>query len=289
MTIREFTLLVLVLIAGLVMNRCSFERDVTDDLRWREARRNGQDASSKADRAGKELEQRLEELDQRMEGFGERLDRRLDDLGEQLGDRAAQEGQPDGTDISGTAGSIAETRRRLARIHVHPLRQQPEVDLTLDVPVLPATTTVEFSPERAGAVSVITVGKSGGEASVAEAASGDALQLAFEAGAPEVLTLKLPRNVPYVRFGSPPVLMLGLSDSALLLKLNLPELQELSLQRTESGVRLTHAEWSLMVKGITLPVHAAGFDGAKLATLSAGETEEVLLTSRKAEAAGGAE
>src|SRR4030042_1258338 len=93
MTIKEITYLALLLIAGLIFNRCAFEGDATELTRAGKRKSAAVSIARQSEATAKSLEKKIDRLGQQIDEFGERmgeLDERVGEEFEDLGDELSE-------------------------------------------------------------------------------------------------------------------------------------------------------------------------------------------------------
>jgi|GEM_PF-3080540 len=274
MTFKDITVLALLLVVGLVFNRCAFEGDAL-----------GERQVKHIERIVADIEGDIEELGERMEEFGEHMGKAGEEFGEQMGEfgesigesfeDSGDETKADITLHSGD-GNGAGKRAKTVELRITSQLDAPvEIDLALDVPAICNETALDFGHARKGELGVRASGNGELKPPGISPVDSETIALAFYGEAPSALTLELPRNVPYVRFEKPQQVKLALSEGALLMKLDAARVGSISVARSKKALTITHADWKLTITGISQPLALMSLEGETLGRVESNKRGEV--------------
>ncbi len=300
MSFRDITMLALLLVIGLIFNRCAFHGDAINlthservaQRTIKQAERAAEQVTRQAEQAAKDLERSAQRLNERMDEFSERMGEfgeRMGEFGEEIGEKMERVGEHIGEEFE-DAGEVpaedaatelnidvaAETKTAKVTLSVtHGLGVAPNIDLALDVPVLCRQTSLAFGRERKRTLSITTIGGDGLQSPEIAPVDSETVALKFRGETPRELSLELPRNVPYVRFALPQAVKLALSEDMLLIKLDAPAVGSLKVTRSKKLLTVRHADWTLNISGISQPLRFMGLDGTMFGGVGADQKGEV--------------
>ena len=287
MTFKDITVLALLLVIGLLFNRCAFRGDAFDSRRAEHA---ADRAAKHAERIASDMEKNMEEFGERMDEFGERMGEfgeHMGKAGEEFGEQMGKLGEGIGESFEGideeakgitasldnddgVGGKPETVRLSITRELANPV----EIDLALDVPAICGETALDFGRSRKSTLGVTAVGSGELQSPDISPVDSETIALSFRGETPGALTLKLPRNVPYVRFEEPQI-KLALSENALLMKLDAASVGSLKVTRSKRKLTVKHADWQLTITGISQPLALMGLDGEMLGRVEANKRGEV--------------
>ena len=78
-----------------------------------------------------------------------------------------------------------------------------------------------------------------------------------------------------MRFAKPQLVKLARSNNALLMKLDAASVGSLSVARSKEALTITHADWELIITGITQPLALMSMDGEGLGRVESNERGEI--------------
>lgn len=262
MTVRDFMMLALILVVGLIFNRCAFDEKPVYDFDH-----GGTKVVIRSDRS---LEESLDRLDQQLNEFGEEIDRQAEDMDERLErqsealDEAMEkageklEESMDGADAgeSSAPSSVAVTRI---------LRDGSPLHLVL--PSACTQTTVKWGGEDGPQWRIALTGE--GEVDAPEIAVDKEkgfTTIAFGERKPETVKLALPARPFRLTIKEPDFIDVELLDGELALRLG--RIGNVKAVREGGNFTLSGEGWTLALTGIEPPVRAVDSVGRVLGEFS---------------------
>jgi hypothetical protein len=268
-------MLALLLVVGLFFNRCAFEGDAFDA---RQSERAADRATKHVERIVSDMEVSMEEFGERMGEAGEEFGEQMGEFGESIGESFEDSGDEPEEDITVYLDDDKEADRKSETIELSITSQLDapiEIDLALDVPAICGETALDFGRARKNALSIAAVGSDEMQSPGISSVDSETITLAFRGETPSALTLKLPRNVPYVRFEEPQQVKLALSENTLLMKLDAASVGSLKVARSKKALTIKHPDWQLTITGISQPLALMGLDGEMLGRVESNKRGEV--------------
>ena len=274
MTFKDITVLALLLILGLLFNRCAFEGDAFDGRQVKHVERIVLDFEKDMEEFGERMEEFGERMDEAGEEFGEQMEELGESIGESFEDFGSEPQEAITIRLNGDDGADRESKTVELNI-TSQLDAPVEIDLALDVPAICVETALDFTRTRKDEMGIKAVGSDEMESPEISSVDSETVALAFYGETPSALTLELPRNVPYVRFAKPQLVKLARSNNALLMKLDAASVGSLSVARSKEALTITHADWELIITGITQPLALMSMDGEGLGRVESNERGEI--------------
>ncbi len=274
MRVREFIQLATLLLVGLLVNHCAFEKDVMSldvaDRIEKTADLQAKELEDRLDQASREIDEKMERLDDRLEEAGKRLEGTIENGGIEQSSQVTSAGGKLNVSITyrlpsdgWPAGSLMfmEIPRELALT----LNALESDKLTLSLWGASEMKSPNFTADDNGIISV-------------RLADGDM---------PEKAEAKLPGRITKITFGADEAIQLVLEPSEAELHLD-SAVKEITIKRYGEWVTLTSPEWAIRIKGMKPDLKVVGADGEDLGELNAvGKTEITYIPSNNGE--GGAQ
>ncbi len=293
MTFKDITMLALLLVIGLLFNRCAFKGDAFD---VRPGEHAADKAARHAERIASDMEESMEKFGERMDEFGERMGKAGEEFGEQMGEVGERIGESfedideELEDITASPDDDNEDGRKSEMVELSftsELANPIEIDLALDVPAICDETTLDFGRARKSTLGITAAGSGEMQSPGISSVDSETIALMFLGETPSGLTLELPLNIPYVRFEEPQ-LKLALSENVLLMKLDAAGVGSLKVARSKKVLTVKHTDWQLTITGISQPLALVNLDGEMLGRVEANKRGEVEFDFTPDENEGGA-
>lgn len=258
MTVRDFMMLALILVVGLMFNRCVFEGKPAyrlDDRSKRIIIHNGQSLEESLDRLdkrmnklGEDMERRGEELEKRLERQSEELDKTMEKAGETL--EKSLKGADSGKKTAPSSVTITRNLREGAPLHL----------------VLPSTctkTTVEWGGQSGKQWRISLTGD--GEVDAPDITTDKEkgfTAISFGERKPETVELALPARPFRLTIKEPDFIDVELLDGELALRLG--RIGNVKAVREGDSLTLSGKGWTVALTGIEPPVRAVDSVGRVL-------------------------
>jgi len=262
----------MLLLVGLLINHCAFEKDVMSldvaDRAEKTADLQAEELEDRLDQASREIDEKMERLDERLEKAGERLEGTIENSSfEQSSQVTSADGK---LNISITyklpsdgwpAGSLMfmEIPRELALT----LNALESDKLTLNLWGASEMKSPNFTADDNGIISV-------------RLADGEM---------PEKAEAKLPGRITKITFGADEAVQLVLEPSRAVLHLD-SAVEEITIKRSGEWVTLADPDWAIRLKGIKGGLQIVDDGGAQIDELKAEAIGEITINNPGAEEGG---
>jgi hypothetical protein len=278
MTVKEFVNLAVILLLGLMVNHCAFHKDVSDFStagKLEKVDQRLQDSADKFDqrmeKASQEIEQKMEHLDQKMNEAGDRIDETV----------SGTSNAAPGLETTTTKQQGADGQTSLSMTTKLPGTEGGDKIIFMQ---LPAELLIVLGEGEAGKLKLDLSG-SGVEAPDISN-NGGRVDISFAGETTTKAQAAFPQGIAELLFGEDEAVRLTLEPTEAVLHLD-SAVEKLNIKRSGDWVTLSHQDWSVRIKGLTIQLRVVDADGAELGKLDAGKASELSIVLPGAE--GGAE
>lgn len=260
MRVREFIHLAILLLVGLLVNHCAFQKDVMcldeGDRFAKTADLKALEFADRLDQASQELEEKMERLDERLERAGERLEGSFESGGVE---KSTQVPSADGK------LNISLTYR---------FRSGGNATDKLMFMEIPGDLMLTLGAADAGMLALNMWGESGMKSPYFAADDNARVSIGLADGEmPEKVSAVLPSEIKAVTFGADGTVMLTLEPSRAVLHLD-SAVENITIKRSGEWVTLASPDWTIRLKGLQPDLKVVGGEGDDLGELkAAGKTE----------------
>lgn len=274
MRVKEFIYIAMLLLAGLLVNRCAFHNDV---MSLEKADRIAKTADLKA----QEFEDRLDQASQELETKMERLDERFEEAGERLEDSFETGGIEKSTQIPSADG----------KLNISVTYKFSTGDSTADSLMfmeIPGDLMLTLGETGTGKLDLNEWGSSEMKSPIFTVQDSGQLRIELSDGKmPDRAEVALPSEITEVAFGADEAMLLTLEPSGAELHLD-SAVEEITIKRSGEWVTLSSPDWTIRLKGLVPGLKVLGADGNDLGELKAVGTTEITYDASK-DSEGGAQ
>ncbi len=274
MRVKEFIYLAMLLLVGLLVNHCAFQKDVM-------SLDEGDRLAKVADLKAHELEDRLDQASQELNEKMERLDERLEEAGERLEDSINSGGVEKSSQVPSADG----------KLNISVTYRFPGEDYTTDSLLfmeIPGDLMLTLGAGETGKLALNEWGESGMKSPNFTTNDNGRVSIGLADGEmPAKADATLPSEIAEIVFRADEAMLLTLEPSEAVLHLD-SAVKNITIKRSGEWVTLTSRDWTIRIKGLQPDLKVVGADGNDLGELKAVGTTEITYDASK-DSEGGAQ